>query len=194
MTNLDPKSSNTLSLSGEEYLQLVAVAKSFNERGRVENSPQFVIFMGGVAAGKTTIRRHDYSEGYVHFDLAEIHAALKKAVGETNPNIGAYVDQVAGMVLSEALDKKKNIVIEIIGDNYPAFTAIIDKITKCGYKVDVRSIVADPVESYKRHLKAVAEDPDYLSASFTQEATLAHLNYHLAYVHPIDNSNLGKNE
>lgn len=174
----EPK--KTVSLSGEEYLKVASVAKSFYDKGRTETLPQFVIFMGGVASGKTTIRRHDYAEGYVHFDLAEIHAVLKKAVGENNPKLGAYVDTVADMILTEAFGQKKNIVTEIIGDNYQAIAPIMDNLTKIGYKVSVNSILADPVESYQRHLKAVKEDPDYLSAHFTEEATLAHLNHHFS--------------
>ena len=35
------------------------------------------------------------------------------------------------------------------------------------------SSTATRVEAYKRHLNAVKEDPEYLSAHFTQEATLS---------------------
>ena len=77
------------------------------------------------------------------------------------------------MILKESLSVKKNIVIEIIGDNYDVIVPVIDKMKKNGYDVLVNGITCDPVEAYERHLKAVKEDPEYLSVYFTQEATLA---------------------
>lgn len=77
------------------------------------------------------------------------------------------------MILRESLENKKSIVIEIIGDNYDVITPVIDKMKENGYEVSVKGITCDPAEAYKRHLKAVKEDPEYLSAHFTQEATLS---------------------
>lgn len=42
-----------------------------------------------------------------------------------------------------------------------------------GYKLDIVGLVGDIVECRQRHLKAVEEDPDYISAHFTQEPTLS---------------------
>lgn len=179
MINSDPKTNNTVSMSGKDFLQLEAVAKTFYEKGRTENPPKFVIFTGGVGAGKTTERKRDYAEGYVNFDLAEIHAALKKAIGENNQNLAAYGSQVAGMILSEALEKRRNIVIEIIGADHLALAPIMDKIIAAGYKIEIKFILADVAESYKRHLKLVEDDPNYLSSFFTEEATLTFINHHL---------------
>ncbi len=160
--------------TGEEYIKIVEVAKPLWEKGISENPPKFVIFMGGVGSGKTTNRRRDYAIGYVHFEFGEILSAIKKEFGEDNPKLSNYAAMASDMILHESIENKKNIVIEIIGDNHAVVTPVIDKIKENGYEVSVKSITCDPEEAYKRHLNAVEEDPEYLSAYFTQEATLSY--------------------
>lgn len=165
----------TVNLSGEEYLKIGKVAQSFLEKGVSEDPPKLVIFMGGVAAGKTTIRRREYGGGYVHFDFGDIYTALKKAVGEEEPKLKTYATIASDMILRECLESRKNIVIEIIGETEALIKPVIDRVTQLGYNVSIRAVELDPQEAYKRHLKAVEEDPDYLSAFYTQETTLAFL-------------------
>lgn len=164
---------NVVQFSGEEFIQIGEIAKPFWEKGLSENPPKFVIFMGGVASGKTTIRRQQFANGYVHFDFGEIHLALEKAIGKNNPRISESAALASDMILRESIENKKNIVIEIIGDNYDVITPVIDKMKEIGYEVSVQGITADIAESRERHLKAVEEDKDYISAYFTQEATLS---------------------
>ncbi len=159
--------------TGEEYIQIGKVAKPFWENGNSEQPPKFVIFMGGVGVGKTTIRRQEYSAGYVNFEFGEILNAIKKEFGEDNPKLTSYISMASDMILKESLESRKNIVIEIIGDNYDVIIPLIDKIKEIGYEIEIKAINCDPVEAYKRHLNAVKEDPEYLSAHFTQEPTLS---------------------
>lgn len=162
-----------VNFSGEEFIKIGEIAKPFWERGVSDNPPKFVIFMGGVGAGKTTIRREKYAEGYVHFEFGEIYTAIKKAVGESDPKLDSYVALASDLILRESISAKKNIVTEIIGDNAATITPVIDKMKEIGYGISIQGITADIAESRKRHLKAVEEDKDYLSAYFTQEATLS---------------------
>jgi hypothetical protein len=158
--------------SGDEFLQVGEIAKPFWERGSTGNPPKFVIFMGGVGAGKTTIRRQQFAEGFVHFDIGEIYQALRKTFSSDNPKIESYTSLAGDLILKESINEKKNIVIEIIGDSAEVITPVIDKMKEIGYDVSVNGITCDPAEAYARHHKAVKEDKDYLSAYFTQEATL----------------------
>lgn len=48
-------------------------------------SPGAVIIAGGVATGKTTLRRTEYSTGYVLLDAAEIFLVYAKASTWTSP-------------------------------------------------------------------------------------------------------------
>lgn len=161
--------------SGEEFLKIGEVAQSFLERGVSDASPKFVIFMGGIGAGKTTLRRQQFAEGYVHFDFGEIYLAFKKAFGKDHPRLQEYVAVATDMILRESIDSKKNIVIEIVGDNYDAIKPVIEKMRGIGYEISVQGITCDIEEAYKRHLKAAAEDWDYFSAYYSQAGTLGGL-------------------
>lgn len=169
----------TTKFTGEEYIQIGNVAKPFWECGNSEQPPKFVIFMGGVGVGKTTIRRQEYSTGYVNFEFGEIYNAIKKEFGEDNPKLTSYASMASDMILRESLESKKNIVIEIIGDSYEVITPVIDKMKEIGYEIEIKAINCDLEEAYKRHLNAIKEDPEYLSAHFTQEANLSFFYHQL---------------
>lgn len=159
--------------SGEEFLKISEIAKPFWDRGTSGNPPKLVIFMGGVGSGKTTIRREQFAKDYVHFDFGEIFNVVKKPFDKDDPKLVSYVSLACDLILKESINEKKNIVIEIIGDSYEAITPVIDGMKGIGYEISVNGITCDIAEAYKRHIKAVQEDPDYLSAAHTQEATLS---------------------
>ena len=166
-------SSKISQLSGEEYLQILGIAESFIENGVSENSPRLVIFMGGIGTGKTTLRRKNFATGYVNFDFGEIYIALEKAFGKKHLRITEYTAVASDIILRESLTKKKNIVIEIIGETEAMISPVIDAMTKEGYKVSIEGLVGDIAECRERHLKATKEDLDYISSFYTQEPTLS---------------------
>jgi len=157
----------------DEFLQISEVAKLFLEKGISEQPPKFVVYMGGVGVGKTTIRREQCANGYVHFEFGEIFTAIKKVFGEEHSRLSSYASLASTLILQDCLESKKNIVIEIIGENKDAIDPVITAMKNIGYEVSFQFISCDPEEAYKRHVNAVKEDPDYLSAHFTQEATLS---------------------
>ena len=158
--------------TGEEFLEIGEVARLFWENGVSEKPPKLVIVMGGVGAGKTTIRRQQFSKGFVNFDIGDIYTAFKEAFGKEYARLPQYVMVATDMVFKESIEAKKNIVIEIIGDSYEAITPVIDKMKESGYDVSIQGITCDIAEAYERHHKAVKEDENYISAYFTQESTL----------------------
>lgn len=176
MNDQTPK---TIHFSGEEFLKLSEIAKSFYEAGLSSDSPKLAIFTGGVASGKTTIRKQKYGENYVHFEFGEIRTAVKKQLGKDDPKLESSSFLVSDMIFKDCIENKRNIVTEIIGDNNAVLTPIINKMIELGYKIEMQYIQADPVESYKRHLKLVEEDEDYLSVYFTQNTTLSFFYHHL---------------
>ena len=165
--------------TGEEYLKILNLAKSIFEPGISDASPKFVILIGGVGSGKTTMRKDKYVKGYVQFDFGEILMSLRKIFGNNDSRMTDSASAVCEMVMEESLGKKKNIVIEIIGDKKDVIEPVIDGITKLGYKVSIVYVSVDPAEGYKRHLKAVHDDANYFSAYYSQEATLAFFYTHL---------------
>lgn len=169
---MDDKLQQSLKLTDGEVAQLTEIAKPFWEKGESQNPPQLVILTGGVASGKTTMRRQKFSDGYVQFEYGDVCTAIKKVMEAEEEKLLKYAFFASNLILNESLAAKKNIVTEIIGDNEALISPIIDEMTKKGYKVSINYVHCDPAEAYKRHLKAVKEDKDYWSAHFTQESTL----------------------
>lgn len=169
---MDDKLQQSLNLTVEEVAKLTEIAKPFWEEGVSQNPPQLVILTGGVASGKTTMRRQKFNDGYVQFEYGDVYTAVKKAINADEEKLLKYAFFASNLILKESLTAKKNIVTEIIGDNKALISPIIDGIIKKGYKVSVNYVSSDPIEAYKRHLIAVKEDKDYWSAYFTQESTL----------------------
>ena len=169
----DMSKEKTVEFSGDEFLQISEIAQTILKKGAVGNPPKFVIFMGGVGSGKTTIRKQQFADDFVHFEFGEIYTAVKKAVGEDNPKLTSFANLACDLILRESIEAKKNIVTEIIGDNKDVIEKLAEGMKGLGYVVDLRFIHCDPADAYKRHLKAVEDDKDYLSVHFTQEATLS---------------------
>jgi hypothetical protein len=134
--------------------------------------------MGGIAAGKTTMRRLEYEKGFVHFDYGEIHAEIQKAVERDHERLDTYAALACDLILRESLAPRKNIVIEIIGESNVPITPVIGAMKQLGYDVSVVGITADLEEARKRYLKAIDEDSTYLSAYYSQVPTLA-VFYHV---------------
>ncbi|MCX6721815.1 MAG: hypothetical protein NTY04_01295, partial [Candidatus Staskawiczbacteria bacterium] len=70
------------------------------------------------------------------------------------------------------IESKRNIVIEIIGDREDFIKPVIDGMLKIGYKISIIAVAAKPLQSFERHIKAVMNDKDYMSAAYTQRDTL----------------------
>lgn len=68
-------------------------------------------------------------------------------------------------IADRAINEKRNIVMEIIGDKLETVNMIIDSISVRGYQVQVEAVMLDPVEAYKRHLKGANE---FLSCYFSE--------------------------
>ncbi len=162
----------TITFSGDEYLKILGIVEKICSKASSESEPQFVIVMGGVGVGKTTIRHEKYND-YVNFEFGEIFNIFKKEFGEDDPKLTAMTSVACDLILNESIEKKKNIVTELIGDKEEDVRKLIDGMLDLGYKVSPLFITADPAESYKRHLKLVDENKDYLSAHFTQDTTMS---------------------
>lgn len=170
---------DTLNFNVDEIKKMLTIVSSICSAGLSGKQPKLVIFTGGVGAGKTTIRKQKYQKDYVHFDPADIWAIVKKEFDIDDPKVESYSFAVCDLVIKDCLENKRNMVIELIGDHKEPLTMIIDKMVTKGYSVDLQHIECDPAEAYKRHLRAVDEDEDYLSAYFTQDITISFFNQYL---------------
>ena len=147
----------------------------FNEKSVPDDSkPKCVIITGGVGSGKTTIRKKSFSEDYVVIDANEIYRNLNKETGKDFDQLQDFINSIGQSIAKRAVDERRNISVEIIGDSSDKTTAIVDAFTRNNYEVKVNFVHCDLVESRRRHLKAVEEDPLYISCYFTQDM---HINW-----------------
>lgn len=135
--------------------------------------PEFVLLMGGVCAGKTSLRRQRFDRGYVLVDAAEIFLNLSGGRNYDFPSMFAEaMDVIGGEVARRAVRENRPIVSEIIGADLEPTQQLIDAMLKAGYRVRPTFIHADPKESWTRNLNRAA---DNISAHFTEP-------YHLQWL------------
>lgn len=167
----------SINIPADEFLRVGEVVEWFVKKGDTQEEPEFVIFMGGIGSGKTTIRQRDFAEGYVHFDYGEIRNAIKDEFSEDHLGFSTFVNLACTLTFEDALKKKKNMVIEIIGETYEPIESVITKMREVGYKINVQAITCDISEAYERHIRATQDDPNYFSAHYSQEPTLMAINH-----------------
>lgn len=134
-----------------------------------DSDPTFVLIMGGVGAGKTTLRKAKFSKGYVVIDAGQLFANLG---GTENHQFGTDfeepMDLIGGVLVSQAIKERRNIVTEIIGASVEEVKSINDAMKSVGYKTSLQHVQCDVTEAYNRHLNAVNTDPIYISSYYSQ--------------------------
>lgn len=132
------------------------------------DSPRLVILMGGVAVGKTYLRKQEYSQGYVVIDAAEIFHHLSRGDGSLNfPDAFKEALEVIGTkVAHRALSERRNIVTEVIGAKAEPVQELIDSVAAIGYRVEVLAINCDVEESMRRNLNRGDNVSSYYAEAF----------------------------
>lgn len=148
------------------------VEKHITEDTIPTGMPKFILLTGGVGSGKTSYRREKFSSGYVAIDGEEI---LKDITVPDLEDIEEYlkaIDIVGSMLAEMAIATRRNIIMELVGSDMDKITGLLSLMESKGYEVQTFFIDLNPKEAYKRHLKAVEDDPTYLSCYFTQDLHL----------------------
>ncbi len=106
--------------------------------------PRILIFVGGPAAGKTTLRRRLHPNGFVIVDAAEIFGHLSR--GELFDFPGPFaelLDDIGKRVAERAILERRNIFTELIGADKAQTQALLDAMLSIGYRVEVTYIHCD---------------------------------------------------
>lgn len=128
--------------------------------------PELVILMGGVATGKTTIRKEKYSSGYVVLDAPEIFLSLSRGKYYDFPvAFQEPMDLIGGMVAIQAVAERRNIVIELIGGDFAELKALMDAMLAIGYTISVHGIFCELEEAVQRNL---SRGDDSISAHYAE--------------------------
>jgi hypothetical protein len=146
------------------------------------DQPEFIIVMGGVCTGKTTLRNNKYATGYVNVDAGEIFIELSKGEYFDFPShLEDKMNQIGITKMRESIKEKKNIVIEIIGANYETVKELIALSEKINYTNNVDYLECDMEAAWQRN---VHRSNDNISAHFCEpyhvvwfkQAAIEHLN------------------
>ena len=163
-------------------LSIEQIVRRFVDRGIVAQSrdPEIVILMGPPATGKTSIRRANYSQGYVIVDPPELF--LRFCGGTIMDFPGDYDEPlkiIGFLIANTAILERRDMVTEIIGDSKESTFELIDAMTDAGYHVRLEHIHCDLQESWRRN---VSRGVNNISSYYAQPynirwLTLAAQNY-----------------
>ncbi len=131
-----------------------------------DGEPIAIIISGGVCAGKTTIRKQEYSTGYVLIDAAEIFLNLSRGESFSFPEaFDEPMNLIGGLVARRALSERRNIVTEIVGAEVAPVQQLIDALRSIGYSVQGAVITCDVEQALRRN---ESRGDDDISACFAE--------------------------
>ena len=108
--------------------------------------------MGGIATGKTTVRKQYYSSGYVLIDAADIFLSLSH--GKFLPFPGELetpMELIGRQVAHRAVEERRHVVTEIVGANEEQMHELMSALSSAGYKLQVSAITCDLEEAARRN-------------------------------------------
>ena len=146
-----------------------------------DGQPVAVIISGGVAAGKTTVRKQDYATGHVLIDAADIFLSLSR--GEFFPFPEAFqepMDLIGRLVAKRALSERRSIVTEIVGAEVEPVQQLIDALRSIGYSVQGAHITCDVEEAVRRNASRADDDISAYYAEPFQRAWITEACHELA--------------
>lgn len=121
--------------------------------------PVAVILTGGVAAGKTTVRKQKYSTGHVLIDAADIFLSLSRGEYLDFPEaLQEPMELIGRLVTRRALTERRNIVTEIIGAEVEPVHQLIEALRSIGYSVQGAVITCDVEEALRRNASRGDDD------------------------------------
>jgi hypothetical protein len=118
---------NKIKLGSDELERIEKVIDSFLRKGKQDYPPTLVVLAGSVASGKTTIRREKYPQDYVLIDAGELLDIFTENKSGDDAKKMEQHAMVAGIEsVTKSIAEKRNIVIEILGDNKEPINSIVD--------------------------------------------------------------------
>jgi hypothetical protein len=140
----------------------------------IKENPKFILVVGGVCTGKTTLRKEKYSSGFLQLDAGEIFIQLSDGEYFDFPSfLEKEMDMIGEKIAREAVSNRLNIVTEVLGNNYDEVEQLIDKMKGIGYDVDVKYIDCDLNVALERNQN---RSDDNISAFYTQKYHFSWLN------------------
>ena len=128
-------------LTSDEVKVAAPKIMEYLKEGSKSEKPELVIIMGPVAGGKSSHIRDNYvSAGYVWIDMARIFFDLQSQTGIKLNRRTQLINFIGVVTLDLALLEKRNIVIELVGDELERIDTLIDAMKAHGYKTKITMV------------------------------------------------------
>jgi hypothetical protein len=119
------------------------IASRLPEEAKATGQPVFVLIMGPVCAGKTTLRREKYASAHVLVDAAQLFIDLGGIDLDFPSTLEGPMVRIGAETARRAVAGKMNIVTEVVGSEFGRVVALIDAMKGAGYKVELVGLTAD---------------------------------------------------
>lgn len=113
------------------------IASRLLEEAKATGQPVFVLIMGPVCAGKTTLRRERYASVHVLVDAAQIFIDLGGVDLDFPSTLEEPMEQIGSEVARRAMAGGMNIVTEAVGSRYNPVAELVDAMKAAGYQVEI---------------------------------------------------------
>ncbi len=118
----------------------------------ITQSPRAVIIAGGVATGKTGLRRAEYSTGYVLLDASDIFLSLCQGEDLDFPGpIEEPMNLIGYGIAQRICRERRHIVTEIIGGEIALLTQLLETIKSAGYQTNLVGVRCDTAAAVERN-------------------------------------------
>lgn len=119
------------------------VARRLPDEARAPGQPVIVVIMGPICAGKTTLRRQKYGNGYVLADAAQLFIDLGGIDLDFPSTLLDPMEAVGAEVARRAVAGRMNIVTEIVGARSELVFGLVEEMQAAGYKVKLECLELD---------------------------------------------------
>jgi hypothetical protein len=158
------------------YLEMMKIVEEFLSKGKVEKKPTFFVLTGPIGSGKTRLRREQYEKDFVVLDAGEIYLRLTNDGQIEMPDLAQRMALIGEMISSQAIQTKKNLLVEVLIDQEEPIMSITAGMMELGYETKVVYVENTTEKSWQNNLSRSAHN---FSAFYSQELTMSWLSSYL---------------
>lgn len=128
--------------------------------------PELALVTGGVAVGKSRLRRELFARGFVTLDAGEIFIRLSHGRHIAFPDFLAEpMDMIGSLIAWQAVQERRNIVCELIAAEPGPIEQLIETYRAIGYYISATGVRADLEQSLRWNQE---RSDDNISAYYTE--------------------------
>ena len=156
-------------LTSDEVRLSAPLIMNYLKEGNKSNLPQLSIILGPVGAGKSNYIKNNYSEGYVWIDMARIFFDLQRLSGIRLNRRNEIINFIGVVTMDLALLEKRNIVVEMIGEDLEKIDRVIDLMKSHGYDVKITMVNSVDESCFPAPAQEVYSISENMSSYYTED-------------------------